>query len=71
MASLNDADHSRTLTLRTGGKSHVQQLPRSAGAAHQRKIGPTPQVTAPQLGRNSGKFQTAVWDIVWWIETRA
>jgi hypothetical protein len=63
-------DHSRTLTLGTEGKSHVRRRPWSAGAAHLRKIGRAPQVTTPKLGRNSGKFQTAVWDIVWRIETR-
>jgi hypothetical protein len=50
---------------------HHTALLARASRAHLRKIGSTPQVTAPRLGRNSGKFQTAVWDIVWWIETRA
>src|SRR6266446_693833 len=33
MASLSDADHSRTLTLGSERKSHVQQLPLRGGAA--------------------------------------
>jgi hypothetical protein len=34
-----------------------------------REIGPAPQVTASESGRNPGDFQTAVWDIVWPTET--
>jgi hypothetical protein len=37
--------------------------------AHLRRIRLTPQVTALKIGRNPGKFQSAVWDIVRRIET--
>src|SRR6516165_11113991 len=38
-------------------------------AAHLRQTGPTPQVKAPESGRNPGKFQTAVRDLVSTTET--
>jgi hypothetical protein len=40
-------------------------------SAHLRQLGNSPQFTPPELGRNLGKFQTTVWDIVWRTETRA